>query len=54
VHCLQVELNRALYLDESRVEKHEGFARLKSDIDQLSKTLCDEARKARARFGDAR
>lgn len=31
-HALQIEVNRALYLDEQRLEKHDGFARLRDDV----------------------
>jgi N-formylglutamate amidohydrolase len=32
VHALQVEINRALYLDESRVEKGPGFAEVQTRL----------------------
>ena len=39
VHALQIEINRGLYLDEARLEPTAGFARLKADIEQLTRTL---------------
>ena len=32
---LQIEVNRALYMDEQRVEKHQGFTALRRDMDRL-------------------
>jgi N-formylglutamate amidohydrolase len=34
-HSLQIEVNRALYMDEDRIEKSPGFLSLKRDIDAL-------------------
>jgi N-formylglutamate amidohydrolase len=34
-HSLQIEVNRALYMDEERIEKSPGFDKLKQDIDNL-------------------
>jgi N-formylglutamate amidohydrolase len=31
-HALQIEVNRALYLDEQRLERNEGFDRLREDL----------------------
>jgi N-formylglutamate amidohydrolase len=42
-HCVQVEINRALYLDEARVEKHDGFGRLQADLNRLARALCGAA-----------
>jgi N-formylglutamate amidohydrolase len=39
VHTLQVEINRALYLDEKSRAPHEGFGALKSDLAVLFETL---------------
>jgi N-formylglutamate amidohydrolase len=39
VHALQVEINRALYLDEATLSPTSGFARLKTHIEQLTRTL---------------
>jgi len=42
-HALQIELNRALYMDEATVTPHAGFARLKSDLDQVFAALATVA-----------
>jgi N-formylglutamate deformylase len=39
VEALQVELNRALYMDEARLEKLPGFARVQRDMATLIATL---------------
>jgi N-formylglutamate amidohydrolase len=41
VHALQIEINRALYMDEEAVEPHGGFAILKRDLRTVFETLCD-------------
>lgn len=38
-HALQIEINRALYLDEARLTPTEGFARLKADLERLTAAL---------------
>ncbi|MGA0606399.1 N-formylglutamate amidohydrolase [Phenylobacterium sp. VNQ135] len=38
-HALQIELNRALYLDEATLAPTHGFAGLKAHIEQLTRTL---------------
>lgn len=40
-HALQIEINRALYLDETRLEPTEGFAKLKADLETLTRTLVE-------------
>lgn len=35
VHVLQIEINRALYLDERRYARHGGFQRLRRDLEDL-------------------
>lgn len=42
-HSLQIEVNRALYMDERTIEKHGGFVRLRSDLSQLVAAVCDYA-----------
>ncbi|MBY0336670.1 MAG: N-formylglutamate amidohydrolase [Acetobacteraceae bacterium] len=32
VHAIQLEIARPLYMDEARIERHGGFARLRADI----------------------
>ncbi len=39
-HSLQIEVNRGLYMDEDRIEKHAGFAELKGNIDRLIADIC--------------
>ena len=46
VHALQIEINRALYLDEAALKPHAGFERLRRDLDRLFKTLARDWRKA--------
>ncbi len=43
VHCLQIEINRALYLDEPIVTPHEGMAAVRRDIDRLTEVLVEAA-----------
>lgn len=38
-HALQIELNRSLYMDESRFQPHEGFTRVSRDLDMLIEAL---------------
>jgi N-formylglutamate amidohydrolase len=42
LHALQIELDRGLYLDEERLQRSAGFARLKRDLDRLTETLAAE------------
>jgi len=42
VHALQIEISRALYLDETCLKLTEGFGRLKADLDRLSLGLAAE------------
>jgi N-formylglutamate amidohydrolase len=41
VHALQIEVNRALYVDETTLTPTPGFARLKSDLERLFAVLSD-------------
>ncbi len=41
VHTLQIEINRALYMNEVRIRKHEGFAELAEKISVLLQCLTD-------------
>ncbi len=45
---LQIEINRALYMDERRIEKHCGFAPLKKSLTRLVATVCEFARERTA------
>ena len=38
-HALQIEINRALYLDETDLSRTGGFERLKADLEQLTAVL---------------
>jgi N-formylglutamate amidohydrolase len=38
-HALQIEINRALYLDEAKLVPTAGFERLKADLARLTETL---------------
>ena len=38
-HALQIEINRALYLDEANLTPTAGFDRLKADLERLSRAL---------------
>ncbi|MBN8996219.1 MAG: N-formylglutamate amidohydrolase [Rhizobiales bacterium] len=42
LHAMQVEVNRALYMDEQSFEKSAGFARLAADLDRLIGDLAGE------------
>jgi N-formylglutamate amidohydrolase len=39
VHALQIEINRAIYLDEATLDATSGFARLKRDLEALTLSL---------------
>ncbi|MDQ4060032.1 MAG: N-formylglutamate amidohydrolase [Pseudomonadota bacterium] len=39
IHTLQIEINRALYMDEERCEKSRSFERLKRDLTRLAERL---------------
>jgi N-formylglutamate amidohydrolase len=45
VHALQIEINRAVYLDEATLTPTVGFARLKRDIERLGRILAAEWKK---------
>ena len=38
-HALQIEINRAIYLDEATLAPTSGFERLKADLERLTRTL---------------
>lgn len=40
-HALQIEINRALYLDEATLQPTAGFARLKAHVDRLTQRLVE-------------
>jgi len=39
VHALQIEINRAIYMDEDSLAPNAGFARLKTDLETLFRDL---------------
>jgi N-formylglutamate amidohydrolase len=39
LHALQVEINRGLYMDETKALKHAGFDTLTQDLDRLAQAL---------------
>lgn len=41
VHALQIEINRALYMDEESVEPNAGFDILRRDLGVVMEALCD-------------
>ena len=44
VHCLQIEISRRLYMDETCMERSERFSKLKEDIGGLMEDLADLTR----------
>ena len=43
-HSLQIEINRALYMDEDRIEKRADFAVFKRDMDRLVAAIAEYVR----------
>lgn len=43
-HSLQVEINRARYMDEGTCERHQGFARVQADLSALAAALSAHVR----------
>jgi len=39
IHSLQVEINRALYMDESTRQRHDGFDRLRTDLNAIAEDI---------------
>ena len=39
IHALQIEINRALYLDEATLDPTSGFQRLQHDLEAVTRTL---------------
>lgn len=39
LHALQIEINRGLYMDETRLVPHEGFDRLSADLAKVAEAL---------------
>jgi N-formylglutamate amidohydrolase len=53
LHALQIEVNRALYMDERRLEPHTGFERLSADLAALAEALLGLAEEAAAPLPEA-
>jgi N-formylglutamate amidohydrolase len=43
VHALQIEINRALYIDERTLERTNGYARIRADMTRLAEALSTAA-----------
>ncbi len=43
-HSLQVEINRAIYMNEEKQERNPGFSVLQDNLTRLAAVLCDYAR----------
>ena len=43
-HGLQIEINRAIYMDERRLERNAGFAALQDNMTRLIDAICRHAR----------
>ncbi|HNB27673.1 MAG TPA: N-formylglutamate amidohydrolase [Alphaproteobacteria bacterium] len=43
-HSLQIEINRALYMDEDRIEKRPDFVAFKADVERLIAAVADHVR----------
>jgi N-formylglutamate amidohydrolase len=41
VHALQVEINRALYIDERTLERSTGYTRVRADMTRLAEALSE-------------
>ena len=41
LHAIQLELNRALYMDERRYERSAGFAGMAADLETLAQRLAE-------------
>ena len=47
-HSLQIEINRALYMNEAQLERSAGFGELKANLDALVRHVCAYARERAA------
>ena len=47
-HALQIEMKRALYMDEATISANQGYARLKADLRRLVAEVAAWTREARA------
>jgi N-formylglutamate amidohydrolase len=53
LHALQIEVNRALYMDEEKLELHSGFEKLRQNLAILAGTMIDLATQFAADLRDA-
>jgi len=53
LHALQIEVNRALYMDEQKLELHSGFADLRKNLASLTGTMIDLAAQSASDMRDA-
>lgn len=52
-HSLQIEVNRALYMDEATREPHAGFDRLRADIDSMLVEIARHVRRCAREEGNS-
>ena len=43
-HALQIEINRALYMDEDTYRRSENFEQVRRDMERLTETMIEMAR----------
>jgi len=53
LHALQIEVNRALYMDEVNLELHSGFGKLQSNLTILAESMIDLAAEFASQMRDA-
>ncbi len=53
LHALQIEVNRALYMDETNYEKSAGFARMKQDLGRMVEAVANFALAGQQQLPDA-
>ena len=53
LHTLQIEINRALYMDEEKLVPHAGFGRLRDDLAALARALVEAPEALDAPLRDA-
>ncbi len=53
LHALQIEVNRALYMDEEKLELHSGFGKLQNNLAVLAESMIDLAAEFASDMRDA-
>ena len=53
LHALQIEVNRALYMDEEKLELHAGFGKLQNNLAILAESIIDLAAEFASDMRDA-